>query len=197
MTGLTRFPDLNVPHPLVVAMGTVDPNIRWVGPIINVAIVFGLASVGLVLLMGQPRLVHAMSRDGLLPRSFGRVDAKVRIPIGATVATGVVGAIVAGVFPMGLILEAVSVATLIAFIGVCAAVIVLRYREPNVRRAFRAPLVPLVPILGIGFSVGTLTGIPVESWTRMAVWFAVGLVVYAGMRARRQENRREVIVRVE
>jgi APA family basic amino acid/polyamine antiporter len=197
MTGLTRFPDLNVPHPLVVAMETVDPNFRWVGPLINVAIVFGLASVGLVLLMGQPRLIHAMSRDGLLPRSFGRVDPRVRIPFGATIATGVVAALVAGVFPMGLILEAVSVATLIAFVGVCVAVMVLRYREPTVRRPFRAPLVPLVPVLGIVFSLGTLLGIPAESWTPMAVWFAIGLVVYGALRMRRTENRREVIVRVE
>ena len=197
MTGLTRFPDLNVPHPLVVAMETVGPAFRWVGPLINVAIVFGLASVGLVLLMGQPRLIHAMSRDGLLPRSFGRVDPRVRIPFGATIATGIVGSMVAGVFPMGLILEAVSVATLIAFVGVCAAVMVLRYREPTARRPFRAPLVPLVPGLGIVFSMGTLMGIPTESWTPMAVWFAIGLVVYGVMRVRRTENRREVIVRVE
>lgn len=197
MTGLTPFPDLNVPHPLVVAMETVGPGVHWVGPLINVAIVFGLASVGLVLLMGQPRLMHAMSRDGLLPRSFGRVDPRVRVPFGATIATGVVGCIIAGVFPMGLILEAVSVATLIAFVGVCVAVMVLRYREPTVRRPFRAPLVPLVPVLGIVFSMGTLMGIPTESWMPMVVWFAIGLVVYGVMRMRRTENRREVIVRVE
>jgi APA family basic amino acid/polyamine antiporter len=74
---------------------------------------------------------------------------------------------------------------------------VLRYREPTVRRPFRAPLVPLVPVLGIVFSMGTLMGIPTESWMPMAVWFAIGLAVYGVMRVRRTENRREVIVRVE
>ena len=154
MTGLTRYSELNAPHPLAVAMSAAGSALHWLIPLIAVAIVAGLASVTLVLLLGLPRLVFAMARDGLLPASFGAVHATRRDALVVpTLVTGGVAAVVAGVFPFGILLELVSVSTLVSFIFVCAGVLVLRFRHPNVRRPFRAPLVPLVPILGILFSV--------------------------------------------
>ena len=119
-----------------------------------------------------------MARDGFLPASFAAIDARRGIPMKATIAAGVLAAIVAGVLPIGILLEAVSVATLVSFVAVCAAVIALRYREPAARRPFRAPWSPLVPIGGIVFSVGVALTQSSDTRIRLMLWLALGMVVY-------------------
>jgi basic amino acid/polyamine antiporter, APA family len=147
-------------------------------PIVNIGAIAGLASVVLVMLMGQPRIFFSMARDGLLPPVFGKVHPKFQTPYVTTILTGVVAAVVAGYFPIGLLGELVSIGTLLAFVIVCAGVIVLRYRQPNLERPFRTPLVPLVPILGIISCGALMASLPVDTWIRLIVWMALGLLIY-------------------
>ena len=117
MTGLAHYSDLNVPHPVFVAINKAGPSLAWLGYLeINVGAVAGLASVVLVLLMGQPRIFFSMARDGLLPSVFGKVHARFRTPYVTTSLTGIVCALIAGLFPIGLLGELVSIGTLSAFV---------------------------------------------------------------------------------
>jgi APA family basic amino acid/polyamine antiporter len=145
---------------------------------VNVGAIAGLASVVLVMLMGQPRIFYAMARDGLLPAVFGKVHPRFRTPYVTTIVTGAVAALVAGAFPVEVLGELVSIGTLFAFFIVSAGVIVLRYREPNRARPFRTPLVPLVPILGMLTSLGLMAGLPSATWLRLLIWLAIGFVIY-------------------
>jgi APA family basic amino acid/polyamine antiporter len=130
------------------------------------------------MMMGQARVFYAMSRDGLLPRAFGKVHPRFRTPYITTIVTGIVAALVAGFFPIGLLGELVSIGTLLAFVIVCASIIVLRRTRPDLPRPFRTPLVPLVPILGILVCFGMMAFLPSDTWIRLIVWMAIGFAIY-------------------
>lgn len=178
MTGLAHYTDLNVPQPVYVAIAKAGPALNWLGFFVNIGAICGLASVVLVMLMGQPRIFFSMSRDGLLPPVFGKVHPKFQTPYVTTIVTGVVAAAVAGFFPIGLLGELVSIGTLLAFVIVCCGVMVLRYQRPNIPRPFRTPFVPVVPILGVLICGYMMYGEPTDTWIRLIVWMAIGLVIY-------------------
>ncbi|HUQ47621.1 MAG TPA: amino acid permease [Gemmatimonadaceae bacterium] len=178
MTGLTSYKNLNVPHPVFVAIEAAGPALAWLRPIINVGAIAGLASVVLVMLMAQPRIFFSMSRDGLLPPVFGKVHPKFQTPYITTILTGAVCAVIAGLFPIGLLGELVSIGTLLAFVIVSAGIIVLRRKSPDLPRPFKTPLVPIVPILAILICGYMMASLPADTWIRLIVWLALGLLIY-------------------
>jgi len=178
MTGIAPYKDLNVPHPVFVAIERAGPGLKWLGYLVNIGAIAGLASVVLVMLMGQPRIFFTMANDGLLPAVFGKVHPKFRTPYVSTIVTGIVAALIAGLFPIGLLGELVSIGTLLAFVIVCGGILVLRRTQPDIPRPFRTPLVPLVPLLGILICGYMMYGLPTDTWLRLAIWMALGLAIY-------------------
>jgi APA family basic amino acid/polyamine antiporter len=178
MTGLTSYKNLNVPDPVYVALDAAGPGLAWLKYLTTIGAVAGLASVVLVMLMGQPRIFFAMSRDGLLPPLFGRVHHRFRTPYLSTIVTGLVAAFVAGMFPIGLLGELVSIGTLLAFVIVCAGILVLRYTQPHLERPFKTPLVPWVPAGGILTCGWLMYNLPRDTWLRLLIWMAIGLAIY-------------------
>ena len=178
MTGIAHYTELNVPHPVFVAIEKAGPGLAWLRWFVNIGAIAGLASVVLVMLMGQPRVFFAMARDGLLPAAFGKVHPKFQTPYITTILTGAVAAVVAGLFPIGLLGELVSIGTLLAFVIVCGGIIALRYQRPDLPRPFRTPFVPVVPILGILTCLGMMAALPRDTWIRLIVWMIIGLVIY-------------------
>ena len=176
LTGLVPYPELNVPDP--VAKGVRVIGLEWFSMFIELGALIGLTTVILVLLYGQSRIFAAMSNDGLLPPVFARVHPKLRTPYISQIVIGVVVASVAAVAPIDVLSELVGVGTLFAFILVCVAVIYLRTSDPSVRRPFRVPQVPWLPLLGILSCLGLMAGLTSMTWLRLVGWLAIGQVVY-------------------
>jgi APA family basic amino acid/polyamine antiporter len=154
------------------------PGYGWLAKLVTIAILAGFSSVILVLLMGQSRVFFAMSRDGLVPKVFSDVHARFGTPWKANILFfGFVGAFAAFV-PGDIVGDMTSIGTLFAFVLVCVGVWVLRRRDPNAPRQFKTPLVPLVPILGIGVNAAMIFGLGWPNWLRLGIWLAIGLVIY-------------------
>ncbi|MBX7083460.1 MAG: amino acid permease [Nannocystaceae bacterium] len=180
MTGIAPYGELDVPHPVDVAISKAGPALSWLAMLVDIGAIAGLASVVLVMLMGQPRIFFAMSRDGLLPPLFSHVHKRFQTPHVATIITGSVAALIAGLFPIGLLGELVSIGTLFAFVIVCAGVWVLRRRDPDAPRAFKTPMVPLVPLLGIATCGYLMIGLGAATWMRLGIWLLIGFTIYFG-----------------
>jgi APA family basic amino acid/polyamine antiporter len=179
LTGVVSYKQLNVPAPIAVAVDALGPGISsWMGPVIKIGAIAGLSSVILVMLLGQPRIFYAMSKDGLLPPVFSRVHPKFQTPWLAQMLTGGVAMVMAAVLPIDILGELVSIGTLLAFAIVCGGVLVLRITAPELPRPFRTPAAWLVCPLGIGFCLFLMIGLPADTWLRLLIWMALGIVIY-------------------
>ena len=177
LTGLVPFAQLDVADP--IAKGVDAIGVPWFSGLIKLAAIAGLTTVVLVLLYGQGRILFAMAGDGLLPGVFARVHPRLQTPYLSQAAIGVAVAALAGLVPANVLGEMVSIGTLFAFTLVCVSVLYLRRAAPAQARPFRAPWVPLVPVLGIGFCLLLMAGLPLATWLRLLIWLLAGLLVYA------------------
>ncbi len=178
LTGVVKYDKLLVPDPIAVAVDSVGSQLFWLRPFIKIGAIAGLSSVILVLLMAQPRIFYSMARDGLIPKFFASVHPKFRTPYVTTIITGIVAAFFAGLFPIGVLGELVSIGTLLAFAIVSIGVLVLRHTNPELPRPFKTPLVPIVPILGALVSLLQMFSLPSDTWIRLIVWMVLGLIIY-------------------
>jgi len=168
-------------------------GLGWAAVIIAIAGVAGITSVLLVMMLSAPRVFLAMARDGLLPKSFfGDVHPKFRTPWKSTILVGVFVGTLAGFMPLDALLHMTNIGTLMAFVIVCAAVLIMRKMHPEAERPFRCPLVPLVPILGILSCLLLMFSLPAANWWRLAVWLAIGLVIYFAYSQKHSVVAREV-----
>ncbi|MGB3631676.1 MAG: amino acid permease [Terracidiphilus sp.] len=178
LTGLVSYTRLNVGAP--VALGIDATGVSWGALLVKIGAVFGLATVMLVMLLGQTRVFYSMSKDGLLWKWASAVHPKFRTPWITTIVFGIFAAVFPAFLPIGRLADLVNIGTLLAFTIVCAGVWVLRVRHPELHRPFKAPLVPLVPILGIGSAIFLMSRLALITWEVMIGWLIFGLLIYFG-----------------
>ncbi len=177
ITGMVKYDQIKVEAPLASAFRSVGND--WMAVVVDIGALLGLTTVTLTLLLGQTRVFFAMSRDKLLPESFGKLNPKSKVPVRVTIVTGCAAAAVTLLVPLTELSKLVNIGTLFAFVVVAAGVLVLRRTRPDLKRAFRTPLVPFVPIISVLASVYLMLNLSGATWVRFLLWMAVGLVIYA------------------
>jgi APA family basic amino acid/polyamine antiporter len=191
ITGLAPYATLNNAHPVRAALAT-HPQLLWLRQVVNIGVAVGLGSTILTLLYGQSRIFYSMSRDGLLPSFFGRLMKGRRTPWIGTIITAAAAALAAGLLPLDVLGELVSIGTLFAFALICAAVMYLRIVRPDLPRAFKTPFWPVTAVIGILSCLWLISGLGTPTLLRLVVWMVVGLFVYFGYaywHSRLQEKR--------
>jgi len=178
LTGIISYKELNVPAPVALALR--HTGVNWGAFLVSFGALAGLGSVVLVMMMGQPRVFMAMSRDGLLPQSISKVHPRYHTPYRSTILTGIIVAIAASTLNVQIAGELTSMGTLFAFVLVCVGVLVLRRTDPHVARPFRAPLVPMVPIIGSLTCLLMMFGLDKTTKLNFFIWLLIGLLVYFG-----------------
>ena len=198
LTGIVSYTFLNVADPIAVGVDAMGKGLFWLRPIIKIAAIAGLSSVILVMMLGQPRIFYAMSKDGLLPPRFSKIHSRFKTPYFSTIITGSFACILAGILPIDILGELVSIGTLLAFAIVCVGVIILRYKRPDLKRPFKTPFVPIVPILGAAICLYLMYSLPMDTWLRLIIWMAIGFLIYftygiqhSELRKLNQETREE------
>lgn len=176
MTGLVNYKELGVSDPVAVAVAMTPFD--WFNWLVKLAILAGLTSVILVLLLGQSRIFYVMASDGLLPPYFAALHPKFMTPWKSNLILMVLVGLIAGFTPISIVSHMTSIGTLLAFIIVCIGVIILRYTKPEYPRPFRVPLFPITPILGILSCSLIMLTLDLDSWIRLIIWLAIGLIVY-------------------
>ncbi len=176
LTGLVPYRELN--HPAPVAFALQGLGITWGHLLVTIGAVAGLSSVALALMMGQPRILMAMARDGLLPAWVSRVHPRFRTPFKSTLLTWVIVSAGAATLPMAVVSEMVSIGTTYAFVMVCVGIITLRKRHPELKRGFVVPWSPWLPLFGAALCTFIMLGLSAWTWGRFAIWMGAGVVIY-------------------
>ncbi|MDG9724107.1 MULTISPECIES: amino acid permease [unclassified Streptomyces] len=185
LTGMQDYKSIDPESGFSTAFKSV--GLSSLADVIAVGAIIGILTVMFTFMLGVTRVWFSMSRDGLLPKWFAKTHPTRHVPTRVTWIVGVASAAIAGFLPIGEAAELTNIGILLAFVVVCAAVIVLRYRQPDLPRTFRTPFMPVVPAVGIVFSLWLITFLQWQTWARFAVWFAVGLVIYFAYSYRKSE----------
>jgi APA family basic amino acid/polyamine antiporter len=190
LTGMVPYQEISVEAPVVDAFR--QHGLTAAQYLVAAGALAGITSVLLVMMLSQPRVLLAMARDGLLPKSFfGAVHDRFRTPWKSTILTGIFVAVGAGFLPLRILAEMTNIGTLFAFVVVCSAVLIMRRINPDAKRPFKAPLYPLTPILGILICLLLMFSLPVENWYRLIIWLGIGMVLYFTYGYNHSELRRE------
>ena len=189
MTGLVPYEKLNVADPLALAVQDSSISLSWLDELVSLAAVIGLAATVMVTFYGQTRIFMRMASDGMLPDAIGRVGGRFQTPGFATAICAVFGSIVAGLLPIDVLGDLVSIGTLLSFTIVCAGVLVLRRSRPDLERPFRVPAVKLTAGFGIFAAVALMATLPITTWVRLVIWLLIGLGIYFGYARTRTEER--------
>lgn len=185
LTGMQSYKDIDPESGFSTAFKSV--GLGGLADVIAVGAIIGILTVMFTFMLGVTRVWFSMSRDGLLPKWFAKTHPTRHVPTRVTWIVGVASAAIAGFLPIGEAAELTNIGILLAFVVVCVAVIVLRYKQPDLPRTFRCPGMPVVPAIGVVFSIWLITFLQWQTWARFAVWFALGLVVYFGYSYRKSE----------
>ncbi len=177
LTGMVYYKDMRGDAAPVATAINLTPY-PWLQLLIKLGIICGFTSVILVMLLGQSRIFYAMSKDGLLPKMFSDIHAKWRTPWKSNLLFMAFVGFFAGFFPISKLGHMTSIGTLLAFIIVCAGVMVMRYTQPLIPRAYRVPCFPLFPFLGILVCLAMMTSLDADTWWRLIIWLAIGLIIY-------------------
>jgi APA family basic amino acid/polyamine antiporter len=190
MTGMVPYQQLNVAAPVAVALDA-HPQLMWLGYVVKLGAIAGMTSVVLMSLLGQPRILLSMAADGLLPPAVSKVHPVYRTPHVATAWTVGIAAVIAGVFPLDVLGELVSIGILLAFAVVCLGVLILRITKPALARPFRVPFAPVTCILGAVICGGMTYFLPADTWWRLLIWTLLGFSIYAGYGYRNSRLRQQ------
>jgi APA family basic amino acid/polyamine antiporter len=192
LTGMVPWQEVNIEAP--IARAFLDRGLTGASQIVTLGALAGLTSVMLVMLLGQTRVLYAMAHDGLLPRKFfAAIHPRWRTPWKNTILVGSLAAIVGSVTPISILGNMVNIGTLLAFVIVCTAVLVLRRTNPHQPRPFRTPWVPVIPILGIVVNGYMMYKLGWINWARLILWLVIGLVVYFKYSRKHSQVRAEAV----
>ncbi len=189
ITGMVPYTHLNVAEPVAAALDA-HPALAWLAVFLKLGIIAGMTSVILTSLLGQPRILLSMADDGLLPPSMSRCHRRFKTPHVATAVTGIAAALIAGVFPLDVLADLISIGILLAFAVVCIGVLVMRHTRPDVPRPFRVPMAKVLCPLGAVVCAGTTYFLSDATWIRLVLWTALGGAIYGfyGFRHSKQRS---------
>ncbi len=178
LLGLVSYKLLGVADPIAVAVNVLGPKFLWLRLFVKGAILASFTSVIMVMLLGQSRIFYTMAHDGLLPKRLGKIEDKHHIPLFSTILITIIGMVIAGIFPVGILANLVNISTLMAFAVVCFGVLLLRYKQPDLHRPFKVPFMPWVPVIGTVVCVGQMLLLPLVTWIQFISWLLLGCIVY-------------------
>jgi APA family basic amino acid/polyamine antiporter len=176
LVGLVNYKELNVAAPVAVAID--QTPFPWLQGLVKLAILMGLTSVILVLLLGQSRIFYAMSCDRLLPPIFSTIHPTLQTPWISNLILMLFVGLIAAFAPLQMVGHMTSIGTLLAFAAVCLGVLILRYKEPHLKRPFKTPWVPVIPILGMAMCFIMMLSLDIETWMRLIIWLVLGIAIY-------------------
>jgi basic amino acid/polyamine antiporter, APA family len=178
LTGIVSYKLLGVADPIALAVNVLGPKFLWLRLFVKIAILAGLTSVIMVMLMGQARILCTMAHDGLLPKKMGKIQSNTHTPLFTTVLVTLVAILVSGLFPLTILGQIVSMGTLMTFGIVCFGVLILHYKEPNLHRPFKTPCMPWIPLFGTLACLAQMMLLPGVTWIQMIVWLVLGCIIY-------------------
>lgn len=176
MTGIVPYTELGVADPVALVLNRLE--MPWASMIVSLGAIAGITSVLLVLLLGQPRILFVMSRDGLLPQALSRIHPRYRTPYLTTIITGIIVAVAAALLPIRVVAELCWIGNLFAFIIVCGGVLALRHTRPDLHQPFKTPLFPFLPIAGVLLCGYLMANLLLTAWERFLIWLVIGLAIY-------------------